>query len=128
MTDYSTLKLDKGYWYMATPYTSYEAGMEQANKDAAFAGGTLLGKGVHIFSPITHSHIMVNVGADVPHTYEVFLKLDEQMMTTAHGCLVVMMPGWDKSKGVTWEIEWFKQHKKPVVYLAWPLDNAKTAS
>lgn len=110
----------EGFWYLATPYSKYPAGLEFACAHACNAAGQLLAAGVHVYSPIAHTHPIALHGGLDPFSHDMFLPLDEKIMQHARGALVVMMPGWKASKGVMWEIEYFAKAVKPVVYLEWP--------
>lgn len=115
------LKIDGGFWYLATPYSKYPPGLEWAFAHAANAAGQLLAAGVHIYCPIAHTHPVALHGGLDPYSHEIFMPLDEAIMKHAHGVLVVKMPSWKTSYGVTVEIEHFKAAGKPVVYLDWPV-------
>lgn len=116
----NTLRGD-GFWYLATPYSRYPAGLEIAFRHACTAAGELLKHGVHVYSPIAHTHpIAVNGGLD-PFSHDIFIPLDEHFMRAARGLLVLRMPGWDQSKGIDIEIEHFRRAQKPIHHLAWPV-------
>lgn len=114
------LVLDKGYWYLATPYTKYEEGLEAAYIEASTAAGVLLKQGVHTFCPIAHSHPIAAYGDIEPTSHKIFMPLDHQFMTPAHGLIVVMMPGYEKSKGIRIEYDTFNEQGKPIYFLSWP--------
>lgn len=113
----SRLKLPNHmYWYMGTPYAKYEAGHNVAFEDAAEVAAKLLERGVYVFAPIVHTHPIsryVRKTSNVDHDF--WIAFDISFMTPAHGMLVVKLPGWDKSRGVAWEIEFFKRRARPVV-------------
>lgn len=116
------LKLDKGYWYMATPYSTYPSGIDRAFIDAAIAAGEFIKHGINVYSPITHTHpIAVNSNMD-PYSHDIWMPLDEQMMENAHGLIVLKMPNWQASKGISMEVEFFTVKFKPIIYMEYPLD------
>lgn len=118
---WASLKLERGYWYLATPYSKHPDGIEAAFREASAAAGVLLGAGVHVYCPIAHTHPIAEYGKLDHYSHDLFLPLDEQMMEHAHGCLVVMMPTWHESRGIKHEIEWFEARRRPVVHLKHPL-------
>lgn len=110
-----------GLWYLATPYTKYPAGIEQAFQDAAEAVAVLLRRGVAVFSPIAHTHPVAIHGRIDPLDHSIWLPFDQHMMERCDGCAVLKMPTWDDSRGVAHEIDFFKRAGKPVVFLDYPL-------
>lgn len=111
------LKLQRGYWFLSTPYSSYPYGYDAAFEEASKIAARLLVNGIHAFCPIAHTHPVSKLGHIDPTRYEVFMPLVEQFMEHAHGQIVVQMPGWDKSTGIKMEIDWFKERQRPQFYL-----------
>jgi hypothetical protein len=104
-------------FYVATPYSRYEGGIEQAYIDACKLTGKLLKEGWRCYSPIAHTHgIAIHANLD-PLDHNIWLPFDEAIMGKADGLIVAMMEGWAESKGVAHEIEFFKKAGKPIVYL-----------
>lgn len=113
-------KIPHGYYYLATVYSRHESGTDVAFVEASRAAAKLLLQGIHTYCPIAHTHPIACYGNLDRYSYDLFMPLDEVFMRPAHGCLVVMMPGWRDSVGVQKEIAWFTERKKPVHYLSWP--------
>jgi hypothetical protein len=109
-----------GYLYVATPYSKYPGGLNAAYDDACIAAASLISEGVAVFCPIAHSHGIANQGID-HYSHEVWMRVDHAMMASARGLVVVQMPGWKESRGVTEEIARFVKDGKPIVYMEWPL-------
>lgn len=116
----------KSFWYLATPYTKYAGGREQATKDAAKAAAHMIARKTNVFCPITHSHPVSEHLDPAIDNHDTWLALDRVFMERAVGILVVEMPGWQESFGVNHEIEFFVAAKKPVRFLRWPLQNDVT--
>ena len=106
-----------GFWYLATPYSKYSRGITEAFEDAASIAGTLVEKGIRIYSPIAHSHPIAVHGDIDPEDHSIWLSLDEPFMEAAVGLIVAKMAGWDVSYGIEKEIKAFRQMKKPIMYL-----------
>ena len=105
------------FWYLASPYTKYESGTAAANRHAAYWTGWLSAKGISVFSPITHTHPLHEFGpCDMPRTHEFYMKIDKPFMEAAFGLMVLKLPGWDSSKGIKEEIEYFVEANKPIVF------------
>lgn len=103
--------------YLATPYSKYAAGMEQAFRDAASIAAVLVLKGVKVYSPICHTHpIAVHGGID-PLSHNIWLPFDEAMMNVCEALVVVKMQGWEDSYGINYEIDYFTEDHKMAFYL-----------
>lgn len=100
-----------GLYYLATPYSKYPKGIEEAFKEACRVAATLIADGLHVFSPIAHSHPIAIHGNLDAYGYETWLALDEAIMRGCVGLIVARMEGWETSYGVNWEINWFKENK-----------------
>lgn len=110
-----------GYAYCATPYSKYPGGMYAAYVDACKASAWCLKNGVRVFCPIAHSHPIAKYGEIDPVSHEIWLDADAPLMRAANGIIVVQMPTWRESYGVTHEIKVFAEANKPMCYLPWPL-------
>lgn len=100
--------------YLATPYTHYKGGIEQAFIDASKLAARLFEAGIKIYSPIAHCHpIAIHGGLD-PLNATMWIAFDEAIMSVSNVLIVAMMDGWDKSRGVLHEIEFFHARNKVV--------------
>lgn len=105
-----------GFWYLATPCAKYPGGTQKAFEDAAEQAGFLLKNGINVFCPITHSHpIHPHVNPSDPHSF--WLDLDRLFMQVAKGMIICKLIGWEESKGIAKEIDFFFKLKKPIVYM-----------
>lgn len=105
-----------GYLYVATPYTKYPGGIEEAFREACRVTAVLMRQGAKVFSPIAHTHPIATYGGIDPKDWEFWMAADAPLMEAASGLIVVMMPGWEESAGVAAEIEAFKAAGKPIYY------------
>lgn len=105
--------------YLATPYTKYAKGLDAAWKDACSVAARLLIEGVRVYSPIAHCHGLAIHGNPtiLPSAHSIWLPFDEAMMLLTDCLLVAKLDGWDKSKGVTHEIEFFQKRGRPIYYI-----------
>lgn len=111
------LRIPKGFWYVATPYSRYPGGIEEGFKAACECTGRLIARGVPVFSPIAHSHpIAQHAGID-PMSHDIWLEADRPFMEAAHGALVLKLPGWKTSVGVAHEIAFFEKAERPIHFL-----------
>ena len=111
------LKLESGYWYLATPYSKYPDGIKAAFEDAAINTAALVLQGIPVFSPIAHTHPVAVYGGIDPYDHDIWIPADKPLMGAAHGLLVVKMEGWEESYGIGIEIAHFKAAGKPVHFV-----------
>lgn len=103
--------------YLATPYSKYKAGIHMAFVDASIFAARLLQSGVNVYSPIAHTHPLAIYGNIDPLDHNVWLPFDKSMMEASEALVVAEMQGWQESKGIQHEIEFFERAGKPIYYL-----------
>jgi hypothetical protein len=102
-------------WYLATPYTRYPHGLEEAYRLALRQAGLLIKAGVPVFSPIAHTHpIAMECGFD-PKDVDFWLKVDAPMIGISHGIIIVEAESWETSRGIAHEHDEFTAAGKPVL-------------
>lgn len=90
--------------YLATPYSDPDPAVMEARFDAACCiAGALMAQGEVVFSPIAHSH-PIAVRCNLPRGYPFWEMQAREMIAHASKVLVVKIPGWEQSKGITGEI------------------------
>lgn len=105
------------FWYVATPYSKYEGGLEAAFIMASQVTARLVKAGVPVFCPIAHTHpVAVHGGLD-PLDHGIWLPADRPFMDMACGLIMVRAPGWEQSYGMRVEREAFDAAGKPVVWM-----------
>ena len=104
------------YWYLATPYTSYPYGRNEAYHEACRAVAHCNKVGLEVFSPIVHSH-PIEVLCTQDHAY--WMARDKPFMDHAHGLIIVKMKGWEESKGIAAERELFKDRGLTIRLMDW---------
>lgn len=100
--------------YLATPYSKYKAGIEQAFIDAAKLAARLMQAGINVYSPIAHTHPIAIYGEIDPYDLTLWLELDRAMMSKCDTLIVAHMDGWEQSSGVAHEIAFFAHAGRPV--------------
>lgn len=103
--------------YLGTPYTRYVGGIEAAFKDAAQLAGRLLRIGLRVYSPICHTHPIAIYGNIDPLDHEIWMNFDLAMMKACDCLLVAEMTGWQESRGMAHEIQFFERARKPIFQL-----------
>lgn len=104
-------------WYLASPYTKYRTGLDGANRVICRVAARLLRERVPLFSPIAHTHAIAVHGEMALLDHAGWMAADRWLMIAAYGMIVVKMPGWQDSRGVGEEIDYFTAAGKPIEYL-----------
>jgi hypothetical protein len=106
-----------GLIYLAAPYSSFVDGIERAFELACQTAGELIQQGVRCYSPIAHTH-PIATHAQLNHfDYTIWLPFDEAIMSRCDAMCIVPLEGWDESKGIKHEVEFFDRLGKPVFLL-----------
>jgi Domain of unknown function (DUF1937) len=100
--------------YLASPYTAYAAGMEQAFIDVAILAGRLFAIGIPTFSPIAHAFPYVKYGNLDPLDYPAWKPVQERLMDACDSLIVAHMDGWEKSVGIAYEVSYFERSGKDI--------------
>jgi len=113
--------IEPNFIYLAAPYSSGDtsnAPMRLERYEAVTRVAVKLYEaGLIVFSPITHSHLMVEQFGLI-RPFEWWLELDVAFLSKAQALYVLMLDGWAESKGVMFEIEYAKLHDIPTIFLA----------
>lgn len=110
-----------GYWYLASPYSN-QPSTAMAFTTAAVAAAWLIGHGVRVYSPITHSHPIAHYGQIDPLDLDLWLRVDKPFMQHAEGMIVLQLRDWGKSEGIRREVAAFAEMGKPIHYMDWPIN------
>lgn len=103
-----------GYVYLASPYSKYRGGVDEAHRLASMAAATLIENGVAVFCPIAHSHPISVHGGLEALSHDVWLPADRPLMERASALCVLRLTGWGESVGVRHELEWFRTQGRPI--------------
>jgi hypothetical protein len=108
--------------YLASPYSKYPYGKDNAFAEVARQAADLMKRGYDVFCPIAHSHPIETVACaagdwDEVETGKFWLKQDFAVLRHCTELVVYAMPGWDVSEGVAAEIAFAKGIGIPVSYL-----------
>ena len=105
------------FTYLASPYTKYPRGREEAFELVCNKAAELMLKGEKIFCPIAHSHPIEDLGMVDKQSGDFWLEQDFAIMSHANKLKVYTMEGWDSSVGVLREIDFAKKHGIPIEYI-----------
>lgn len=102
--------------YLASPFTVYPD-KETAWRDACRAAAALQAlTTMAVYSPIADSYGVEAVGG-ARLTHAEWMLRDKAMLLACEHVAVVMLPGWERSKGIAQEVAWAREAKMPVSYL-----------
>ena len=104
-------------WYLATPYSKYQAGLYAAYRLACVEAARLIRAGIPVFSPIAHTHPIAAFSDMDPLDHNIWLPADEPMMDAASGLIMLKAKGWEESYGMQVERRHFEERNKPVVWM-----------
>lgn len=104
--------------YLATPYSHDDPAVREARYVAVTRyAARMIRQGHVVFSPISMSHPIEVIGGDEPAPSDVWVDFDEPFMEACAEAVVLMLPGWEQSRGVAREIAYFTARGKPVRFV-----------
>lgn len=106
--------------YLACPYSHASMDVRLARFEAsAHAAAHLIHEGKFVYSPITMTHpidlVMAAEGDTMGSDY--WCDFDEAFMSVCSEMMILVIPGWDESRGIKREAQFFSARGKPVRYL-----------
>ena len=105
--------------YLAVPYSHPDPAIRQQRFEIVNqVAATLMREGLHIFSPISHTHPITTCG-DLPTSWEFWKEYDEAMLARCVSLMVLMLSGWRESIGVRAEIRIAENLGLPVRFIKW---------
>lgn len=110
------MKTTKPIYYLASPYTHKEASVRKFRAEAATeAAVKLLHLGVFVFAPIPYNEPWEKY--NLPGDWAFWCDFDKSFVERCDGGLIVLMlDGWEKSTGVTAEIEFAQSLDLPIYF------------
>ncbi len=102
--------------YLASPYSKYPGGREEAYQLACKKAAELMLEGNLVFCPIAHSHA-IEVQMDKVQEGDWWLKQDFAVLDCCDELWVYKMPGWQDSYGINQEINRAKWEGITIKYL-----------
>ena len=105
------------YEYLAIPYTDKDE--EIMDYRAAISDvicADLMNKGRYIYAPISSCHHIAKK-YNLPRNWEFWKGLDEVFVSLSKKFLIITLPGWEDSTGVTAETEIAKRNGIEIEYI-----------
>lgn len=107
-----------GFVYLASPYSHPDAAVrERRFVEVSKVASALMAAGDAVFCPIAHSHPIDTI-APLPQTTEFWMAQDLPILRCASRVVVLMLDGWQNSKGVAREIQAAEAVGIPVEFMA----------
>ena len=109
--------------YLAAPYTNFSdrsdlALPESRYQEACKAAAKLMQSGDVVFSPLSHSHHIADyLARDLRASHSFWMNQDLAILKHCSRLTVLMLDGWEGSKGVAEEIAFARRHGIPTNYL-----------
>ena len=93
-----------GLIYLATPYSDPDPAVRlQRFEEVSRVAALLTQAGMHVFSPISHTH-QIALAGDLPNDWEFWEAHDRAFLAACEGLIVLRQTGWQESTGVTAEL------------------------
>lgn len=104
--------------YLCSPYTNQDPEVMVARFDHAAKATAWLIKdqGWNVFSPIVHSHPLALIGG-LSGKWSFWEQIDRQYLSLSERVVVLTLPGWRESVGVTAELDFARKIQRPIWYL-----------
>lgn len=103
--------------YLASPYSHPDPAVrEERYRAACRAAAALLLAGQPVFSPIAHSHPLMDYG--LPADWAFWQRYDRELLARCDEVVLLLLAGWRESVGVRDELRIARELGKPVQYLA----------
>ena len=103
--------------YLASPYFDPDPSVRLFRfRAVSRVAAGMMKEGTMVFSPISHCHPMAEE-AGLPKGWGFWGKYDEAMLSRCQKMVVLKLPGWDKSEGVSREIELAREFGIPVEFM-----------
>jgi Domain of unknown function (DUF1937) len=106
--------------YLACPYTHPDRIVrENRFKLATIAAADLIRQGYIVYSAITMTHPLDVVLAGNTNTLgsDYWVQFDEAFMAVCTEMVVLQIEGWEQSRGIRREIDYFQSRGKPIRFL-----------
>ena len=102
--------------YLGSPYSHPEPAVREMRFDAACkAAAVLMQRGHLVFSPVCYSHQIAKHG--LPTDWVFWEKYDRAILRRCEEVWVLMLPGWESSRGVQAEIKIAREMGMPVEFI-----------
>ena len=103
--------------YLACPYSHPDPKVRQERAEIVTrVAGQLISQGIFVYSPLTHNVPFVEM-LGLPNGWMHWAKFDHEMVSRCDRVIVLMLPGWEESKGVAAEIAHAEAIGRPIEWM-----------
>jgi len=104
-------------WYLGSPYSAPgRATMAARHRQACEAAARLFERGIFTYGPIAHTVAIDQAGRMNAPAFEFWATFDLGMIDRLTGLMVLMIDGWQDSKGLAAELAHARATGKPVLW------------
>jgi hypothetical protein len=97
--------MNKTIVYLGSPYSRPNPVVREARFQAVCqAAAHLMKAGLHVFSPIAHTH-PISLAGSLPDDWEYWQYYDEAMLSTCRAFVSLRLEGWEESTGLRNELK-----------------------
>jgi hypothetical protein len=90
--------------YLASPYSHPDPRVREGRfQSVCQAAAHLMKEGIHVFSPIAHTH-PISLAGKLPGDWEYWRAYDEVVLSACGALVVLKLDKWEESKGIQGEV------------------------
>lgn len=105
-------------YYLASPFTNADPRIQESNRIwVSRKAGELIEKGIYVISPIAHNLAVIKETGAMGTGWDKWREHDLAILRKCDKVLVLKLPGWEQSVGVTDEVKIAKELNIPVEYI-----------
>jgi hypothetical protein len=113
----------KSLVYLASPYSHPDTSVREVRfQEVCRAAAHLMKAGLHVFSPIAHTH-PISLAGKLPGDWEYWKAYDETVLASCFALAVLKLDGWDQSKGIQGEVDIARRLRLTTYYTGPATDN-----
>lgn len=93
--------------------------LKERVRQATIKAAELMQEGFNVFSPITHSDVIADfMPENLRRNHDFWLEIDFDMIERCDELWVYMLPGWERSYGISQEIIFARENNIPIKYIS----------
>lgn len=110
--------------YLASPYSHWDPRIKDLrHRIVNHVASELMKEGIGVYSPLTHNLPLAELG--IKCSWDVWRDYDKEMLSRCDRVIVLKIPGWEVSTGVSDEIAYAKELGYDIEYIDPPQDKLK---
>jgi hypothetical protein len=106
-----------GMIFLSSPYTKFEAGIDQAHMEVCVIAARLVEHGLCVHCPIAESHSVAYFGDLDPLDSKLWVKSHLPALMVSSCLIIAKLKGWYRSEGVRTEFDRAYQWDKPIFFI-----------